>query len=108
MIRRYCKFLRMHEESLLQLVCQEQKQDQELLQLMDYLDGKCLPDDVQAAKNVIGQAKKGKGHILIDGILYHEGGEFPNKLSSVDWCFQLIYTARLLMSIMMEVSRISL
>ena len=65
------------DESLLQLVRQEQRQDQELVQLMNYLEDRSLPDNVQAARHVVGQAKK--GFILVDGILYYEGGEFPAK-----------------------------
>jgi len=65
------------EESLLQLVRQEQRQDKELVQLMNYLENRSLPDDMQAARHVVAQTKK--GFILIDGILYYEGGEFPDK-----------------------------
>ena len=47
-----------NKESLLQLVHQEQRQeDQKLEQLMDYLIDKALPDNIQAAKHVIGQSK---------------------------------------------------
>ena len=44
---------------------------------MDYLKIMSLLDDVQAARHIIGQAKK--GFILMDAILYYEGGEFPDK-----------------------------
>ena len=56
---------------LLQLVPQEQRQDQELAQLMDYFENRSLLDDVQAARHITGQDKK--GCILIDVILYYEG-----------------------------------
>ena len=43
------------EESLLLVVWQEQRQDQELAQLIVYLKNRSLPDDVKVTRHIIGQ-----------------------------------------------------
>ena len=64
---------------MLQPAQQEQRQDQELAHLMEYLKNRSLPDDVQASRHMICQAKK--SFILIDAILYYEE---ESSLISVD------------------------
>ena len=62
------------------LMCQvqsQQRQDSELLRLIDYLENRILPKDPQEIKKVITWASK--GYFLIDGVLYHESSDVPGR-----------------------------
>ena len=61
----------------LKLVQEQQRQDKDLSDLMNYLCDKTLPDDEQAARNVVSMSMK--GFVLVNGILYYEGGNSPAK-----------------------------
>ena len=61
----------------LKLVQEQQRQDKDLSDLMNYLCDKTLPDDEQAARNVVSMSMK--DFVLVNGILYYEGGDSPAK-----------------------------
>ena len=54
-----------------------QKEDSELLQLIEYLDHQALPQDPITAKKIVTQALK--GYYLVDGILYFEDLVVPDR-----------------------------
>ena len=60
-----------------QLVMEEQRQDGELARLIAYLDDESLPSDPSEAKEVVNQSQK--GYYLIDGVLYYEGTDMPDR-----------------------------
>ena len=62
------------------LMCQvqsQQRQDSELLRLIDNLENRILPKDPQKIKKVVTWASK--GYFLIDGVLYHESSDVPGR-----------------------------
>ena len=65
------------DDPALPKVQQEQRRDSDLLQLIEFLEAKKLPENPQEAKRVTTQAKK--GYYLVDGILYYEGSDMPER-----------------------------
>ena len=65
------------ETPCLKLIQEQQKQDQELSDLIEYLCDKLLPSDGQTARNVVSMSMK--GFVIDNGILYYEGGDTPEK-----------------------------
>ena len=65
------------KEPSLQLVQEEQRKDRELVQLIEFLGTKKLPEDPTEAKWIVTQAKK--GYYLTDGILYYEGSDMSDR-----------------------------
>lgn len=55
----------------------EQSKDKELVKLINYLTDKTLPGDPTEAKTVLNLARK--GYYVMDGILYFEGADFPDR-----------------------------
>ena len=55
----------------------EQRADKDLDDLVTYLDSKSLPRDPSRDKRVLSQAQK--GYYLVDGVLYYEGTDVPDK-----------------------------
>ena len=55
----------------------EQGKDKELSKLISILTEKLLPDDPQEAKMVLNLARK--GYYMVDGILYFEGADAPDR-----------------------------
>ena len=47
------------------------------MQLVNFLAKKVLPDDPREAKSVLSLA--GKGFYVMDGILYYEGADVPDR-----------------------------
>ena len=66
-----------NKQPLLTVVQQEQQKDSELLQLIMYLQNKTLPKDTAVARQVVEQA--GKGFYLVDGVLYYQGQDMPDR-----------------------------
>ena len=64
-------------EVMLKQVQEQQKQDPELLKLMEYLEERKLPDDLQEAKVIMNLARK--GYFVVDNVLYYEGSDVPNR-----------------------------
>lgn len=64
-------------DPMLQKVQEEQGKDQELVQLMKFLDTKMLPEKPEEAKWITTQARK--GYYVTDGILYYEGPDMPER-----------------------------
>ena len=54
----------------LSTIQKQQRDDEELKLLMDYLESKSLPDDREKTRRILNQAHR--GYFLVDGILYHE------------------------------------
>ena len=54
-----------------------QREDPELLQLMEYLEHKSLPENSALAKQIIIQVQK--GYYIVDGILYFEDSVVPGR-----------------------------
>ena len=54
-----------------------QREDQQLRNLMDYLEHQTLPEDSAVAKQVLGQAQK--GYYILDGVLYFEDSVVPGR-----------------------------
>ena len=61
----------------LQQVQDEQRSDHDLAQLIDFLQAKKLPDDPEVAKRITAQSRK--GYYVIDGILFYEGVDMPDR-----------------------------
>ena len=61
----------------MQKVQLEQSKDKELVQLVNFLTKKALPDDPSEAKLVLSLARK--GYYVVDGILYYEGADIPHR-----------------------------
>ena len=66
-----------NKQPLLIVVQQEQQKDSELLQLIMYLQDKTLPKDTAVARQVVEQAAK--GFYLVDGMLYYQGQDMPDR-----------------------------
>ena len=62
---------------MLQKVQLEQGKDKELTKLISFLTERILPDDPQEAKIVLSLARK--GYYVVDGILYFEGADMPDR-----------------------------
>ena len=60
----------------MQKVQLEQSKDKELVQLVNFLTKKALPEDPSKAKFVLSLARK--GYYVVDGILYYEGADVPD------------------------------
>ena len=58
------------QDTILSSIQKQQRDDEELKLLMDYLVSKSLPDDQEKAHRVFDRAHR--GYFLVDGILYHE------------------------------------
>ena len=63
--------------SSLQQVQLEQRKDGKLVKIMDFLTNQMLPTDPQEAKVVLATAKG--GYHMVDGILYYEGADSPDR-----------------------------
>ena len=61
----------------LQQVQDEHRSDHDLAQLIDFLQAKKLPDDPEVAKRITAQSRK--GYCVIDGILFYEGVDMPDR-----------------------------
>ena len=59
------------EEPLLTAVREKQRQDEELRNLINYLQCKELPVDEQAARQILKMDRR--GFLIVKGILYYEG-----------------------------------
>jgi len=55
----------------------EQRQDPELLRILEYLEKQVLPEDPQEVRKVLTLASK--GYFVIHGVLYHESLDFPGR-----------------------------
>ena len=64
-------------QSSMQKVQLEQSKDKELVQLVNFLTKKALPEDPNKAKLVLSLARK--GYYVVDGILYYEGADVPDQ-----------------------------
>ena len=58
-------------------IYKEQRKDQDLADLLAYLESKSLPDDSGRAKRVLSQARK--GYYVMEGVLYYEGPDVPDR-----------------------------
>ena len=61
----------------LQLVQEQQREDRDLANLIEFLETKTLPTDPTEAKIVLSNAKK--DYYLVDGVLYFDGGDRPDR-----------------------------
>ena len=61
----------------MQKVQLEQRKDKESVQLVNFLTKKALPEDPSEAKLVLSLARK--GYYVVDGILYYEGADVPDR-----------------------------
>jgi len=64
-------------DNVLNKVQSEQRKDEELRRLIDYLRDKVLPEDSKQAVQVVNLGKK--GYYLVDGILYYESSDVPDR-----------------------------
>ena len=65
------------QEKVLIRVQAEQRKDSELFHLINYLEGKGLPEDMTEAKKVVSAANR--GYFLVDGVLYYESTDTPGR-----------------------------
>ena len=59
------------------MVQEQQREDRDLANLIEFLETKTLPTDPMEAKIVLSNAKK--GYYLVDGVLYFDGGDRPDR-----------------------------
>ena len=59
------------EEALLQNIRTQQSEDEEIVNITNYLERKILPTDAKEAQHIAAAAKKGY-FVLVDGVLYYE------------------------------------
>ena len=65
------------EEALLQNIQTQQSEDREIVDIINYLEKKILPTDSKEAKHIAVISKK--GYFVLDGILYYESSEVPDR-----------------------------
>jgi len=58
-------------------VQEQQREDMNLANLIEFLEAKTLPTDPTEAKIVLSNAKK--GYYLVNGVLYFDGGDRPDR-----------------------------
>ena len=64
-------------DDVLVKVQNEQRKDEELKRLIAYLQDKILPEDPKQAIQIVNLGKE--GYYLVDGILYYESSEVPDR-----------------------------
>ena len=58
------------EEQLIQQIRDQQSKDQKIVDIINYLGKKKLPEDQKVAQRILSVAKK--GYFVLDGVLYYE------------------------------------
>ena len=59
------------------MIQEAQREDQQLLQLMEYLECQTLPEDPAVASQVTSHAQR--GYYILDGVLYYEDPIMPGR-----------------------------
>ena len=65
------------EENLLQNIRTQQSEDEEIVNITNYLERKILPTDAKEAQHIAAVAKK--GYFVLDGVLYNESNDVPGR-----------------------------
>ena len=61
----------------MKMIQEAQQEDQQLLQLMEYLECQTLPEDPAVARQVTSLAQR--GYYILDGVLYFEDSIMPGR-----------------------------